>query len=136
MAKDAKGHGSEAGRGLANGVTNYINHGQAAVAARRGPIPREVLAMRDNETANRVAAAALASGPKSAPVPVHDSMMGSAVHGGPGLAQQAIEDHKVSIRDSRAKFASQFGGPRDHAAEQRGFNSGKREINRLRRQGK
>jgi len=38
----------------------------------------------------------------------------------------------ASIKD----FTKTYGGPRDHAAEQRSFNSGKREINRLRKQGK
>jgi hypothetical protein len=33
-------------------------------------------------------------------------------------------------------FKTAHGGPRDHVAEQRGFNSGAREINRMRRQGK
>jgi hypothetical protein len=33
-------------------------------------------------------------------------------------------------------FTREHGGPRDHAAEQRGFNRGAREIARLRRQGK
>lgn len=33
-------------------------------------------------------------------------------------------------------FAAEHGGPRDNAAEQRGFNSGAREINQLKRQGK
>lgn len=33
-------------------------------------------------------------------------------------------------------FTDKYGGPRDHAAEQRGFNRGMREINRLKRQGK
>ena len=37
---------------------------------------------------------------------------------------------------SNADFVAKYGGPRDHAAEQRGFNSGKRDINRLKRQGK
>jgi hypothetical protein len=37
---------------------------------------------------------------------------------------------------SNKAFTDKYGGPRDHAAEQRGFNSGAREINRLKGQGK
>jgi len=39
-------------------------------------------------------------------------------------------------RDAVSGFREKYGAPRDHAAEARGFASGKREINRLKRQGK
>jgi hypothetical protein len=42
----------------------------------------------------------------------------------------------AAMRKIGTDFSAKYGSPRDHAAEQRGFNSGKREIARLRRQGK
>jgi hypothetical protein len=104
MAKDAKGHGSDGkggssyarqaptknGRARMYGTSmadrikiaqdqQNIKEGRAAGSSGdplgTGLSPRDVLAMRDSETANRVAAAALSSGgPKSAPIPIHDSM--------------------------------------------------------------
>lgn len=61
------------------------------------------------------AAKALASGPKSDPAPVHSG------HG---------------PFPSNADFLAKYGPPRNFKAEARSFNSGKREIARLKRQGK
>jgi hypothetical protein len=53
-------------------------------------------------------------------------------------AQHGIPtDHLADGSPAALKaFTDKYGGPRDNAAEQRGFNSGAREINRLKRQGK
>lgn len=46
------------------------------------------------------------------------------------------QGHEWGSPAALADFKEKYGGPRDHAAEQRSFNSGRREINRLRSQGK
>lgn len=83
MAKDAKGHGSEAHGGALTPVQRENLPFKHSISGPhyldphdpRGLTPKDVLAMRDSETANRVAAAVLSSGgSKSAAAPVHDSM--------------------------------------------------------------
>lgn len=44
--------------------------------------------------------------------------------------------HVYGSPEAIKDFTDKYGGPRDHAAEQRGFNRGAREINNLKRQGK
>ncbi len=46
------------------------------------------------------------------------------------------QGHAYGSSEAIKDFTKQYGGPRDHAAEARGFNRGWREINRLARQGK
>jgi len=46
------------------------------------------------------------------------------------------QGHAYGSPAALADFKAQYGGPRNHAAEDRAFRSGQREINRLRRQGK
>ena len=106
MAKDAKGHGSD-GRGGAGSGQPVAN--------------------------NTAAAAQLSSGPKSASAPVHDSMKEKIdyAHNPLGLSRSEVNADGIPNINGRS-----YGAPRDHAAEQRSFNSGKREINRLRKQGK
>jgi hypothetical protein len=64
---------------------------------------------------NSDAASQLASGAKSETVPVHDGM----IHGGKSWVEPSVAAHFVRER-----------------AAAKGFRSGKREINRLRKQGK
>jgi hypothetical protein len=150
MAKDALGHGSnakpisgspmhaktndelrfivrdahEAGRnaqgmGDERGINKYADQVNDAST---------VLGYRSRGGKSDAPADVLASGPKSAPVPVHDSMAASIDRG--HAMRLAGDGGHVS------NFTAKYGAPRDHAAEQRSFNRGKREINRLRRQGK
>lgn len=92
----------------------------------------------------------LASGPKSVPAPIHDSMDAGPTHdrayagAGPAPAHWSDADrakyndqgHEWGSPEAGKDFTAKYGSPRDHAAEQRGFNRGQREINRLRKQGK
>lgn len=159
MAKDALGHGSE-GRGGSNyarqaptkngrarmyGSTmadrikiaqdqQNIKEGRSAGSPGSplgtGPSPKDVLAMRDGETANRVAAAELSSGgSKSAAAPVHDSM----THNDQGHAwgsPEALQDFKTAYARGRAQ------GMAKNRAEGKSFRSGKSEINSFRKRGK
>ncbi len=75
-----------------------------------------------NRYVEQDAKAGLASGAKSAPAPTHSSMGGVGM-GDPQLAAQL-------------RAFSSAHPPRNFKAEARGFNSGKREIARLKRQGK
>lgn len=130
--KDAKGHGS-------NGRGGKLSPGTTAEYAGRDRLGRTYTqAIRDHDrfraqnpdfpnpddyrTSNAQAADALSSTLKSTMAPVHPAMNSQGhAYGSP----EALKD-----------FTEQYGKPRDHAAEQRSFNSGKREINRLRKQGK
>jgi hypothetical protein len=143
--KDAKGHGSDS-RGGSSGSGFTLEKARAAL--RQPPdIPYP--------GGDREAATALSSGgPKSDPAPVHDSMMASAVRGGPGLAAQAAAEKIDYAHNPLGLSRSEVNAdgipninrpnawgqyPKQAAAarkEQRQFNSAKREINRLRRQGK
>jgi len=116
--KDALGHGSDPHgvgsgpdpRGLRSGV-KIAGSAQFSGAKLGGRAPSS-------------AGAALVNNIRSGkPVAeTHPSMVNSSGHewGSPA----AIKD-----------FVREFGGPRNHAAEQRGFNSMSRDIARLRRQG-
>src|ERR1035437_6944009 len=181
MAKDALGHGSD-GRDAqgfdANGVRpaksgapnrwdmkgTPIAELQAARAryadqqARYASVPGTKEGERDPFSVN--AANALASGPKSAPVPVHDSMSGSydangvrpAMSGAPnrwdvkGEPTSDAQRAKSAAADSAMGFGSSTHNSKGHAwgsseaikdwhdgRAARGFASGKREINRLRK---
>ena len=126
MAKDAKGHGSDGkggssyarqaptknGRARMYGTSmadrikiaqdqQNIKEGRAAGSSGdplgTGLSPRDVLAMRNAETTRRVAAA-LASGPKSAPVPVHDSMSNGKIdyaHNPLGLSRSEVNSDGI-----------------------------------------
>ena len=56
------------------------------------------------------------------------------LHGGPMSSDP--HEYQRQLSGTLSDFKSKYGGPRDHAAEARSFRSGKREINRLRRQGR
>lgn len=127
MAKDAKGHGSEKRGGLPRGtVPAYAGRdalGRTYTGAIRDhdrfPKQNPTMPNAEDYRTDQDAARQLAQGnPKAAPVPVHSGANGP------------------SLRESLDAFKAKYGGPRDHAAEQRGFNRGRREINRLKRQGK
>ena len=132
MAKDAKGHGSEkhGGGSFDNINAQRVAQGFKPMAESRrgihdfldymagdGPMPDVMKSVLGGPSDTDAAKALAGGGAKSAPVDVHPAMG----HG---------------PFPSNADFVAKYGGPRDHAAEQRGFNSGKREINRLKRQGK
>ncbi len=70
MAKDAKGHGSNGRGGAVTEAGKRLELAMAGAAARRDSERAASV-----EQANREAANALASGPKSDTVPVHDSMV-------------------------------------------------------------
>jgi hypothetical protein len=145
--KDAKGHGSnkrgEAGMTPGARVSRTMGIRRTGVVTKPFPVDQsndgtyyspamgKVPVQWDDGTkgyehaqhlaTDTQAASELARGnPKAAPAPVHGGVAGRS-YGTP----EAIK-----------AFTDKYGGPRDHAAEQRGFNSGKREINRLKRQGK
>ena len=125
MAKDAKGHGSEK-RG---GASPQDQLQQAAKA--------QLNDLRTNPSGPHVAAGVDKSG-RTVPVTVSDAEAAKALAGG-GAKSALVDVHPAMGHGpfpSNADFVAKYGGPRDHAAEQRGFNSGKREINRLKRQGK
>jgi hypothetical protein len=69
MAKDAKGHGSEGrGGGPAQAISDWKNKGTSDHQVRAGI--RALFGL----SGDKAAAATLASGPKSAPVPTHSAM--------------------------------------------------------------
>lgn len=106
MAKDAKGHGSDARGSAGGGKRDWAGRTDADLEHDYGGPVRHF----DDASAK----AELGGGhPKSGDVPVHSS-----------------------LSENIAAFKAKYGGPRDHAREQRSFNRGKREINRLRKQGK
>jgi hypothetical protein len=75
MAKDAGGHGSEARGGIAR--TEAILERMNRAADRAGVTPRQGFgntAIQSPANQDNAAAAALASGPKSAPVATHPAM--------------------------------------------------------------
>lgn len=117
MAKDAKGHGSDK-RGDGGGGKTPVQSENAPFQSRLGAgAGHSYLDPNDPRGAGKSDAAAKAElgggHPKSGDVPVHSS-----------------------LSENIAAFKAKYGGPRDHAREQRSFNRGKREINRLRKQGK
>jgi hypothetical protein len=118
MAKDALGHGSDPQglgngpdpRGLRSGI-KIMGGAQFSGKKLSGYSPSSGgAALVNNIRGGR-------------PVNTHPSMTNSSGHAWGSLA-------------ALADFKREHDGPRDHAAEQRGFNSGAREIARLRRQGK
>jgi hypothetical protein len=106
--KDAQGHGSE-GRGGGSDKN----------------LPNKMRLTRSWEAHHQ-------TGSALAP---HGSMSIAEQH---GIATQHLNSsgHEWGSNAAIRDFTREHGAPRDHAAEQRSFNSGKREINRLRRQGK
>jgi hypothetical protein len=134
--KDAQGHGS-----------NPRGSREEQIAIRQGIDARHFPTRTPQDYA---AAQALGQGhPKSAPVPLGQSFQaakdalarGRTVALPPGAESRRTEHlnsqgHAWGSPAALSDFKAKYGGPRDHAAEQRGFNSGAREIARLRRQGK
>lgn len=124
MPKDARGHGSNS-RGTAPGTAGRDRMGRTYTQAIRDhdrfPKQNPTMPNADEYATDQAAASVLAAGnPKATPAPVHEGASGPA-YGSP----EAIKS-----------FTDRYGGPKDHARAKRGFASGKREINRLRRQGK
>jgi hypothetical protein len=133
--KDSKGHGSnKRGGKLPPGTTAAYagrDHlGRTYTQAIRdydrfrsqNPVFPDAEDYRTDKSSNAEAAEALANSLKSTQAPIHPAMNSAGhAYGSP----EAIKD-----------FTDQYGKPRDHAAEQRSFNSGKREIARLQRKGK
>ena len=148
MAKDAKGHGSEK-RGGATPVqsenapfvsrfagkgVNYLEPNDPRGAGARA---RSGWGTDQTGPGSHTAAGVNKSG-SVVPVTVSDAEAAKALAGG-GAKSALVDVHPAMGHGpfpSNADFVAKYGGPRDHAAEQRGFNSGKREINRLKRQGK
>lgn len=135
MAKDALGHGSNS-RGEGGGMKNKgykVGSRASNLAAQRAlakPLSDEQKAeishyMKAAGLSDEAVARAIGQGsPKSEPVPTHDSMVNSGSKFGPFDSPEL------------RSFAAKYGSPRDHAAEQRSFNRGAREIARLKKQGK
>lgn len=125
MAQDAKGHGSEKRSDMA-----WSDEARAAAAAAR---------------ANSLKAGAspgVATGHGHFAAAMTELMSGQqhtqalADQHGIDTSHLNAQGHEWGSPEALADFKAQYGGPRDLAAEQRSFNSGAREINRLKRQGK
>lgn len=116
-------------------LRNKFGYGDSDIAALKGgAYPADIgkTVVGDKIVTDHQAAASLAGGgSKSAAVPVHSGASGRSDR----QAQIARTFGQKTADDIKA-FTDKYGGPRDHAAEARGFASGKREINRLKRQGK
>jgi hypothetical protein len=142
--KDAKGHGSASRGGpqpKATGPSAEFRAARDYAAAHAHEWGQEPRQPGDQEAAN-----ALSNGPKSAPAPVHDAW--SSTPGGDRLAFNV--DPKTGPTPEQSAYAQRVmhgvnawgQNPKDAAAtrksirEQRSFNSARREINRLRKQGK
>jgi hypothetical protein len=64
------------------------------------------------------------------------NMVSNAALSGGATSTHNSQGHAWGSPEALKDFKVEHGGPRDHAAEQRGFNSMSRDIARLRRQGK
>ena len=135
MAKDALGHGSD-GRDAQGFDANGERPARSGAPNRwdtKGTPIAELQAARARYAAtNGEAANSLASGPKSAPVSVHDSMIDSSTHNDQGHAWGSPE----ALKDFRDKYNVGRAAGRAKNMEDFGFRSGKREINSLRKRGK
>lgn len=151
--KDAKGHGSDAKGGASavpakkgkvdwtdrasvqayhDRIFNALVHSDhlSPVGAYQAALQKTNVALRGFDS-DKAAADKLAEGgaPGKGSVPVHPAQK--------DLDPNVNENgHTWGSPAALKDFTDKYGKPRDHAAEQRGFNSGKREINRLKRQGK
>ena len=125
MAKDAKGHGSDGKGGSADSTRRsfqslYGNTGGSKASRGGGGSLMDALQKsspalwRETPSSDQGAASALASGPKSASVPVHDSMTSNSTHNDQGHAWGSPE----ALKD----FSNRY--------NPKGFASGKKEINR------
>ncbi len=136
--KDAKGHGSNTRDGrrsaddAANRLRGQIKYPPKGGFRYPGDPPRQMTAPI---VSNAEAAQSLMSTLKSTQAPVHDSMVNAAGGHGQDWGTNA-QGHAWGSPEALADFKAKYGGPRDHAAEQRGFNSGKREIKQLRKRGR
>jgi hypothetical protein len=152
--KDAKGHGSEARGGnavettyanskgfggLGKGHYAQLRSGQMVKLNPKAMIPALGSTLNPSQHT-------LVGGGQPGFIPTKPAGPGGdQTRGGPQdrsttdiAAQHGIPtDHLADGSPAALKaFTDKYGGPRDNAAEQRGFNSGAREINRLKRQGK
>lgn len=119
--KDAKGHGSDA-RGAGGAIRG--SNGEAMQVRRSGYPGTIVSDMTRSEFMTKHGTTA--------------EQHTQALADQHGVSTQHLNSsgHEWGSPAALADFKREHGGPRDHAAEQRGFNSGAREIARLRRQGK
>lgn len=159
MPKDALGHGSNSRGGSYQNIDKnlrgpgkhvgyadgpwHINKVGSGYGAQKQGGPGYIVGKSLGDISNRLAAEALSSGTsKSDAAPVHDSMMHSDRNYagmGPAPAHWSPEDqasYNGKMRQSLDNFKQTYGGPRDLKAEAKGFAAGKREINRLKKQGK
>jgi hypothetical protein len=129
------------GARIANSPNNPANnpavaeHMKAAIAAaaKFGPDHPEVGAAMQR--------AIMAARPEGGFYKISDHQTGIAAQHGVETSHLTSATHNSSGHvwgspAALADFKSEHGGPRNHAAEAKGFASGKREINSLKRQGK
>lgn len=100
MAKDAHGHGSNAGDRRAtrlanNAVTRAANQLKGSKPSPYSPITTQRMNGSGPVSSNAAAASALASGPKSAPAPVHEAMTEHGVRYQPGVTGGALSLHNA-----------------------------------------
>ena len=135
MAKDAKGHGSDSKGGDIRQSFMNIYRNASRVGARVEDGAKTFLwnAVGGRDVGDDTAATALASGPKSDAVPLHDSMTSNSTHNDQGHAwgsPEALKDFSDRYNKGRAS------GFAKNRSEGKAFRSGAREISRLRKQGK
>lgn len=112
--KDAKGHGSDARGG-------GVGKGDASAYAKRLGLRPEIAsaitrAARSQPVSNAQAAAALASGPKSAPVGTHSSMSGEKPFNLATLNKTYNRNENNNFHSENiALLAKNFGSPAEHA---------------------
>ena len=136
--KDAKGHGSNprGGSGMPAGTLSHetlrliVSNPQAC---RRG-VTQRGLSVPSSADAEGVLRSRY--GYSDAEISQLKGASGIAAQHGIDTTHLNAQGHEWGSPAALADFKAKYGGPRDHAAEQRGFNSGRREINRLKRQGK
>ena len=126
MAKDAKGHGSD-GRGGRMSVPDQHQH-RIAVDTVKNPLKGTFLGGMNADEAEK-----LLTGKFGYSQATVDKMKGG---GAPAVAAEHniptghlnSQGHAWGSPAALADFKAEHGGPRDHAAEQRSFNSAKRET--------
>jgi hypothetical protein len=143
MAKDALGHGSEGGWGahpqtgqLKTASKYHSFRGRTDAVVRTERLPAGYLWQHGDQYghANSVADAKATVESRVADEARYKAHEPVTVSAFDGPRERSGLGHGPF--PSNADFIAKYGKPRDHAAEQRAFNSGKREINRLRRSGK
>lgn len=109
MAKDAKGHGSNA-KGGNSGPMAAVYTAQKAAFANRGMNRAAEQVQSDQE-----AARALASGPKSAPAPVHDAMKESHDRDAEWVRQRGGKPIPTPAQSENSPFKSRLGRRAGHS---------------------